>query len=89
MKSSKPVTARDGEAERVTPKQVAKPIISQIIVEPAKAHYQRKPGKLAIVLIQVDHSGKEVPGTEFSVSEKLYNKTYAGRKDFAVKKNTQ
>lgn len=77
------------KSSKETPKQAAKPIISQIIVEPAKAHYQRKPGKLAVVLIQVDHAGQEVPGTEFTVSEKMYNKTYAGRKDFAVKKNTQ
>lgn len=38
-------------------------------------------------MIRVDKKGAEIKGSDFSVGERTYLKTYAKRGDFKVKKN--
>lgn len=37
-------------------------------------------------MIQVGPNGEEIPGTDFSISERTYKRSYANRTDFKVKK---
>lgn len=65
-----------------------KPIITanqtpelQEMVTPFMAH----PGEVHV--IRVDPAGKEIPGSDFSTSERTYNRSYKDKPGFMLKKS--
>lgn len=60
-----------------------------IIETPAPLVSTFTPNEGELHIVALDANGIEIAGSDFSISQKQYNKTYSGNPKFIVKKNLQ
>lgn len=70
------------EDKKATPKVT-------IIETPAPLVSAFTPNEGELHIVEVDANGNEIAGSDFSISQKQYDKSYAGNNKFSIKKNLQ
>lgn len=65
------------------------PIVKIVETAPLIPANEFVPNEGELHIVALDESGNEIAGSDFSISQKQYDKSYAGNNKFSIKKNLQ